>query len=819
MTLLSHSNRLLYGWLALVSCLDSHAAGQVAPTVSFRVFTEPAGAKFAVDGIIYTSAATFQWPMGSKHFVKYVQDSVPTVPSLGTDPTALTVLQYTQDGASAYAFQSWADNNGLLTAGSDPNQVVTADPKVTYLKATVQVQYRIILDFLNSPTSTTTSTCGAPGTPALNTLAVGVVYIAAQCYASSAIIYLPGNQKLLLNAFPFPGFVFLGWSNIGTDAYLTSLTLLGPMTLAPRFSPAKRVRFETQPLGLQVLVDRTSTPTVSSTDPNSPCPHNEGLPVTVPSTVPALCRGDFDFAPGSSHLVGAISPQTDLTGKSWVFGSWGAGHGENDVYTADMNTTSGDTVLVKFIPAARASFVTSPPGLKLSVDGRSNWPAYNFIWGLGTVHQVSAPPQQVDPSGRKYTFRGWSNGGDASQTVTVDQSSLDAGFRIIASFDVLSRVVVQTSPSGQTIQVDGNDCTSPCIVDRANGTALRVTAPVSVSISDGARLDLASWSDGGSADHTFTIKSDLQILTANYQALYRLTTSSDPANGASFQVTPASPDMFYQADSVLTVATRDNPGFKFRRWGGDLTGTYAGSNVSMSGPRSAIALMDRVPYIAPAGVKNAGGDTPESFVAAGSLISITGESLAPDTSTGRVNPLAQTLGGVTVTLADRFLPLVSVSPQSVVAQLPSDLAEGEYTLQVHLQGQQDVSASFTVKRDAPGLFSTALHPDGTAITSDNPAAIGETITILGTGFGPYTAPVIDGFFPISPAPSISDSVDVMAADQVFQPVSCAAAEGYTGMVALKLTMTDALVQAAKSGMKVRVNGVLSNSVVIPTQQP
>ena len=818
MTLVTQSNRLLCFSLALAGCFSGAAKGQVAPTVSFRVFTEPAGAKFAVDGIIYTSAASFQWPVGSKHLVRFVQDWVPPASALGPGAPALAALQLSPDGGTAYALQNWADSNGLLSAPGDQNQVVTADPNVTYLKATVQVQYRVVLNFYDNPSSTTASTCGAPGPAPSTGLLVGVVFIGSQCYVNSTILYLPANQKVLLNAFPYPGFVFLGWSNIGTDSYLSSLVLTGPITLAPRFSPAKRVRFETQPLGLQVLVDRTPTPTLSSTDPTSPCPHNEGLAVVVSSTVPSLCRGDFDFAPGSSHLVAAISPQTDLTGKQWIFGSWGDGHGQNDVYTADFQTAVADTVLIKFIPAATASFVTSPPGLKLTIDGRSNWPAYNFVWGLGTMHQVNAPVQQTDAAGRKYTFRGWSNTADANQSLTVDQAAVDNGFRIIAAYDVLSRAVVQTSPAGQKIQVDGVDCTAPCVVDRANGTTVRVTAPASIPISDSARLDLVSWSDGGAADHTLTINSDFQTLTANYQTSFRLSTSSDPGNGAAFQISPATSDLFYPADSQITITAQENPGFKFRRWGGDLTGTYPGGVLSMSSPHAVVALMDRVPYIAPTGIKNAAGDTPGAFVAPGSLIAISGESLASETMTGRVNPLAQTLGGVTVTLADRLLPLVSVSPQTVVAQLPSSLAEGDYTLQLHISGQADVNSSFTVKRNAPGLFATALHADGTGVTPDSPVARGEAITLLGTGFGPFTSPVIDGFFPFSPMPAVSDPVDVLAGDQVLQPISVRAADGYTGMDAVKLKIPDALFQSNSIELKVRINGVISNSVMLPTQE-
>ncbi len=84
------------------------------------------------------------------------------------------------------------------------------------------------------------------------------------------------------------------------------------------FVPAKRVSFLTPPLGLQVLVDHTPVPTRTVADvPN--CPNNETLPVAVQLGFPALCFGDFDFAPGSTHFISGVTPQMDNAGNWWVF--------------------------------------------------------------------------------------------------------------------------------------------------------------------------------------------------------------------------------------------------------------------------------------------------------------------------------------------------------------------------------------------------------------------------------------------------------------------------------------------------------------------
>jgi uncharacterized protein (TIGR03437 family) len=464
--------------------------------------------------------------------------------------------------------------------------------------------------------------------------------------------------------------------------------------------------------------------------------------------------------------------------------------------------------------------------LKLNIDGRQNWPGYNFIWPIGSTHQYSAPSAQTDSKGRQYTFQGWSNGGGASQSVTVDQAAVDGGYRAIATYSVLNRVVVQSYPASVAIQVDGTTCQTPCTIDRQAGTQLQLSAPMQVPMGDGARLDFASWSDGGANNHAFAIKDDYTTLTVNYTNSYQLSVGSNPAHGISFDVSPSSSDMFYPENSAVTITAKANPGYKFRRWTGDLSGTFPSGLVSMSVPRSVTAQADAVPYIAPAGVRNAAGDTPSSSVAPGSIIAIYGHNLAPMVELGRVNPLAQFIEGVTVTVNDRILGLLFISPDQINAQVPSDLPDGDYTLTVHSTGQPDVTASFTVARNAPGLFFQAvdeqqyviaLHEDGSLVTPDNPAKAGETISVLGTGFGPFGAKVIDGFFPPTPPPALADTLVITADDLSPVPTWTGAAAGYTGVAVTQFRIPDAMAAGSNVHLKVTVNGVDSNTVMLPIQ--
>ncbi|HYL36175.1 MAG TPA: hypothetical protein VEV17_09715 [Bryobacteraceae bacterium] len=779
---------------------------------TITISTVPSGAQFSVDGQVYLSATTLVWPAGSSHVVAFVGSSG---------------AQGSPDGTTQYGFTGWVDNRGLLIS-KDPVLVVTADPRVTTLTANLTVAYRVTVNFYaGNPNDPTLASCATPGVNLTGTLHPGMVFIGNACLWATGNVFVQANSTVPLNAFPFPGFAFTGWSLNGQQVspFLASVTVKGPMTIAPGFVAAKRVHFLTSPLGFNLLIDHTQVPTRTINDLTN-CPFNESQAVPGQIGITGLCFGDFDFAPGSAHVLGAVSPQRDSTSNWWVFDHWSNGTGANSIYTTDTNVANPDTLTAFFVPAASVSFVTNPSGLKLNVDGRENWPGYNFVWPINSTHQVTAMASQFDAKGRQYSFQNWSNGGAASQTVNVDQTAINNGLRIMANYSVLSRIVVQSVPIGLAVSVDGTSCQTPCTIDRQNGASLRVTAPTQVPVGAGARLDFASWSDGGASDHTLNVNQDYTTLTVSYTNSFQLTALSDPGNGVSFQTSPASNDMFFPQNAQVTITATPNPGFKFRRWNGDLAGSYPVGALNMSVPRSVLAQADPIPYIPPAGVGNAVGQTPTSAVAPGSIISISGQNLAPGFQAGPVNPLSQTIAGVAVTVNDSILGLVFVSPQQINAQLPSDLADGDYVLQVHSLGQPDVSGSFTVARNAPGLFfqvvnaqpyALALHADGSAVTPDSPAAADETISLLGTGFGPYASPVIDGFFPVDPVPALSDTLVITVADQTPAPIWAGAATGYTGLAVTQFQVPEGLPSGSNVPVKVNVNGVDSNTVMLPIQ--
>jgi uncharacterized protein (TIGR03437 family) len=290
----------------------------------------------------------------------------------------------------------------------------------------------------------------------------------------------------------------------------------------------------------------------------------------------------------------------------------------------------------------------------------------------------------------------------------------------------------------------------------------------------------------------------------------------------------------------VTVTAVPKPGYKFVAWEGFVASKPTVQAKISGGPLQLAVDLSTYPYVA--AIQNAAAVTPEQAVAPGSIISILGTNLAPDSETGPQSPLAQTLGNVMVQVNDQYLPLFSISPQQINAQLSSNFADGQYALTVHQPGQADVSANFTVKRNAPGLFTntigdqvfvSATHADGTSVTPDSPAVQGETITLLGTGFGPCHPAPLDGFaVPLLPANvhySLVDPVEIRVADTagdniVLQPVSVEAVKGSVGTIAVSMQITSALPSATNVQLQAAVQDPadptgktfdLSNMVLLP----
>ncbi|HEV3334194.1 MAG TPA: PEGA domain-containing protein [Bryobacteraceae bacterium] len=754
--------------LAAILLLTGLAPVGSAQSVT-RIYTVPDGVFYTVDGQYFNHATSFNWATGSKHTL------------------AIMAVQTDITGTTQWAFQNWA--SGPTVFQQNP-LIITADPSLTEFHAIVTVSYGLSLRFF--PCSDASSCAASPGT----------VYVNGTPYTSDTTIFFSVGGQAVLQAAPNPGHIFLGWApglNQVVQGFLDTVTMNAPALASPRFQQARPINLSTVPAGLQVLAD--------------------GVPVLTPSTL--------DWGWDTTHSVAPVSPQQDNSGLNWVFSSWSDGGASTHPYTVG-EVLSAASLTATYVRAATITILTSPPGLKITVDGRNNWPGSNFFWGVGESHQLAAPTVLTDAKGNSWQWVSWSNGGPASQLYTVPSNILDTGAVLIATYVPMGQLTVNSVPSGLTVQVDGTGCQTPCNILRSPGTQVRVSAPASVPLAAGSRADFLSWSDGVKGDHSITLNSQTVVLEADYHVLNQLTLVANPAGSVTWQVQPMSVDGFYDSQSSVQVGVTALPGFKFLQWAGDLSGTMPSGTISMNAPRSVTAVLNRVPFIAVTGIANAAASTSQAGIAPGSIASIYGGSLAATTALGPSSPLTQTLAGVTVMANGQLFPLFFVSPTQINFLLPPNFPIGPATLTVSVAGQADLQSNFTVVRNAPGLFqqvnngqafAIVLHEDGSLVTTVSPAQSGELLTMFGTGFGPTNPPTPEGFpIPAQPVYQVSDPATVTIGDStVISPDSVLAAPGRVGVDEVQFRLGSGAPTGMNTPLHLTVNGQDSNAVLLPVQ--
>lgn len=731
-----------------------------------RITPVPDGAGYTVDGQYYQHASSAMWPAGSKHTL-----SVP-------------VTIQTPQARMQYVFTDWEFAGGSLPFNP---VTVTASPAITEYRAVFSTSFALGVVFASCPDP---ANCVSPGTVSVN----------GTLYYSTTDVYLGVNSTVVVQAFPNPGYVLVGWQpgpNQVIQGFQNTVTLAYPMAVYPIFQPARKVNLTTSPAGLTLLADRALVPT--------------------PTTM--------DWGITTVHTLGANSPQKDMFGKYWSFQSWSDGSTDlNRSYTVASSSMPA-SLTANYTGAGLVSVLAQPVGLKVKVDGQYNvLDPYYFAWGVGEKHHLEAPLQQTDAQGRLWQFKSWSNGGTATQDIVVPPEAVANGLVLTATYTPLTKLTITSSLAGLSVQLDGVACTTPCETQRIPGTQARVSAPLSVPLGDGSRADFDGW-PGTAGDLVVTIGDTPATVNAGYHMLNRLSTAANPVNGAVWTVLPVSADSFYPAGANVVLSVATQPGYKFRRWDGDLSGTIPSGTVTMSAPRAVTALFDPVPYIAPSGVMNAAGTTPLPGVAPGSIVSIFGVNLTAQTAIAPDGMVPQTLGGLTVAVGDRLLPLFFVSPGQVNAQVPDDLATGSQVLTVSPAGAALVRAPFSLVRNAPGLFAVpvdgqamamAIHEDGSAVTADAPARPGELLTLYGTGFGPAERPRPEGF-PISQSPSYNlvDGVTVQVGQLTTVAENAFAAVGRVGIDAAQFRLDSSVTGTVT--LRVTINGVDSNTLMLPVQ--
>ncbi len=210
-------------------------------------------------------------------------------------------------------------------------------------------------------------------------------------------------------------------------------------------------------------------------------------------------------------------------------------------------------------------------------------------------------------------------------------------------------------------------------------------------------------------------------------------------------------------------------------------GPFLGLNVALPAP----SLTGTGVFLNPQGVVNAASSAPfTAGIAPGELLTLYGSGLSSTTQIASVVPFPTTLAGVQVMINGVAAPLYVVSPGQISAIVPYSATTAIAQIQVNNNGAlSNIVTNFT-STTAPGIFTVpsgglgagaVLHSDYSLVTTDHPAAIGETVSVFLTGLGAVIPAIPDG----SVAPTSPYSLTVSTITAFVGGVS--ATVGYAGL--------------------------------------
>lgn len=223
-----------------------------------------------------------------------------------------------------------------------------------------------------------------------------------------------------------------------------------------------------------------------------------------------------------------------------------------------------------------------------------------------------------------------------------------------------------------------------------------------------------------------------------------------PASGASASLSQSTKTTDSQGFvSVVAVANQTAGSYQVAATAPDFTGTavfnLTNTPVSQADP-IVIAIVNAASFTAGA--------------APGSLQTIFGNNLASTTETATGTPLPVSLGGISVSVAGRQVPLLYASPRQINFQLPPEATPGRVEVVV-LRGVNTVArAPLSIDPSAPGIFlqiasdirrAAALNTDYTLNLPLRPAPAGGYVLLFMTGIGSVTPSIAAGeVAPLSP---------------------------------------------------------------------
>ena len=206
---------------------------------------------------------------------------------------------------------------------------------------------------------------------------------------------------------------------------------------------------------------------------------------------------------------------------------------------------------------------------------------------------------------------------------------------------------------------------------------------------------------------------------------------------------------FYEQIPLKTNPARAVSG----RW--TFTVTVNGSSILRD---SVLVVGPGMPQIDRTGVRNSASFTTDAGrIAPGTLVSITGSNLAPNSLYAQGTPLPLSLGGVSVTFNGSPVGIFYVSAGEIDVQAPWSINSDTAFVQVNNNGTVTNTIRAPIAPASPGIFTDtsvsaaaalvyrfpADGSDPSRVSPANPLQRGDVAAFLGTGFGPFSDPPAD----------------------------------------------------------------------------
>jgi hypothetical protein len=272
-----------------------------------------------------------------------------------------------------------------------------------------------------------------------------------------------------------------------------------------------------------------------------------------------------------------------------------------------VHVTSGSTTANINLVLDPVSYIlvgTNPPGQPFEVDGfvHTASPTY-FEWRHGDVHALAVEEYYEHPSGIRFYFREWRQGGPRVQDYTVPPGRLTT-----AQGEVVDTLIARFNycydleflgVHGPTFGGGWNNHgiivsfgVEDTVVEKIPPHAFPAKALVHAD-TDSVKYVFDHWEGTGTGSYTGTDNPATVTLNSNitekafWKTQFRLVVQAADTGMGTVNVDP--PGLWQERGDTVSLTAEPKPGFAFSGWEGSLGGTAATDSVVMDTTKTVIA--------------------------------------------------------------------------------------------------------------------------------------------------------------------------------------------------------------------------------------